>query len=62
MEIKMLLQVTLTDEQLQKIAWNCCQYQFLPDEDACKMWLEDQLQTVFADLPMLPDPIREESK
>lgn len=62
MKIKLLLQVTLTDDQLQKIAWDCRQYSILPDEDACKMWLEGQLQTVFADLPMPPDLIREEPK
>ena len=64
MEIKLLLQVTLTDDQLQKIAWDCGQYSILPDEDACKMWLEDQLQTVFADLPLPPSQmlIRKEPK
>lgn len=58
----LLLAVTLTDEQLQKIAWDCCQYEALPNQDDCKMWLEDKLQTVFADLPLPPNLIKEEPK
>ena len=58
MTMTLLLAVTLIDDQLQKIAWDCGQYELLPDEDACMMWLEDQLQTVFADHPLPPDQMR----
>jgi len=57
MDMTLLLAIILTEEQRQKIAWDCGQYQLLPDKDACKMWLEDQLQTVFANLPAPPNPI-----
>lgn len=50
--MKLLIAITLTPEQIRKIAWN--KYgqwtSELPDRTECKAWLEQQLQTRFNEI------------
>ncbi len=51
--IDILVSIHLTESQRKKIAWDCGQDN-LPDEVACKDWVEDLLQGAFDDLPSPP--------
>lgn len=49
----LLLAITLTDEQIKKIAWDLGQYpDDLPDAVESKDWLDEQLQTAFDNISL----------
>ncbi len=54
--MKLIIAVTLTDEQIKKIGWSMGNYtDDITDETECKNWIDGTLFDTIEELPLPPE-------